>query len=106
MEKIIEAKLRYNRDKLNKFVKIGNKSAIHDYNIKCHLLEDLIESIENNKQQHVMKAGTKRKLLEAWKYCEYNDKSNEFMLEYMQDFAGVDLDCVLNFIQKKLIREG
>ena len=22
------------------------------------------------------------------------------MLEYMQDFAGVDLDCVLNFLQR------
>ena len=47
-----------------------------------------------------MKAETKRKLLEAWQYCDNEDKSTEFMLEYMQDFAGVDLYCVIKFIQK------
>lgn len=47
-----------------------------------------------------MKAETKIKLLEAWQYCDNQDKSTEFMLEYMQDFAGVDLDCVVKFIQK------
>ena len=47
-----------------------------------------------------MKAETKRKLFEAWQYCDDEDKSTEFMLEYMQDFAGVDLDCVMNFIHK------
>jgi hypothetical protein len=46
-----------------------------------------------------MKAGTKRKLFEAWQYCDDNDKSIEFMLQYMQDFAGVDLDCVINFLE-------
>ena len=30
-----------------------------------------------------MKAETKRKLLEAWQYCDNEDKSTEFMLEYM-----------------------
>ena len=47
-----------------------------------------------------MKAETKRKLLEAWQYCDDEDKSTEFMLEYMQDFAEVGLDCVMNFIKK------
>jgi len=47
-----------------------------------------------------MKIETKNKLLAAWKYCDDNDKSTEFMLEYMQDMANVDLDCVINFIQK------
>ena len=47
-----------------------------------------------------MKAETKAKLLEAWQYCDDNDKSTEFMLQYMQDVAGVDLDCVINFIKK------
>jgi lipopolysaccharide biosynthesis regulator YciM len=46
-----------------------------------------------------MKDTTKQKLLEAYQYCNDNDKSTEFMLEYMQDFANVDLDCVLNFLQ-------
>jgi hypothetical protein len=47
-----------------------------------------------------MKTETKNKLLAAWQYCDDNDKSTEFMLEYMQDVANVDLDCVINFIQK------
>jgi hypothetical protein len=47
-----------------------------------------------------MKAITKEKLFEAWQYCDDEDKSTEFMLQYMQDFAGVDLDCVINFLEK------
>ena len=47
-----------------------------------------------------MKAITKNKLFEAWQYCDDNDKSTEYMLQYMQDYAGVDLDCVINFMQK------
>lgn len=46
-----------------------------------------------------MKAITKNKLREAYKYCNENDKSTEYMFQYMQDFAGVDLQCVLNFLQ-------
>ena len=46
-----------------------------------------------------MKAETKSKLLAAWQYCDENDKSTEFMLQYMQDAANVDLDCVVNFLQ-------
>jgi hypothetical protein len=47
-----------------------------------------------------MKAETKNKLLAAWQYCDDNDKSTEFILQYMQDMANVDLDCVINFIKK------
>jgi hypothetical protein len=47
-----------------------------------------------------MKALTKEKLLTAWQFCDDNDKSTEFMLQFMQDFAGVDLYCVVSFIQK------
>lgn len=47
-----------------------------------------------------MKAITKNKLFGAWQYCDDNDKSTEYMLQYMQDYAGVDLDCVINFMQK------
>lgn len=46
-----------------------------------------------------MKTETRNKLKEAHQYCNDNDKSIEFMLEYMQDFANVDLDCVLNYLQ-------
>ena len=46
-----------------------------------------------------MKKTTKIKLLEAWQYCDVNDKSTEFMIQYMQDVAKVDFDCVINFIE-------
>ena len=52
-----------------------------------------------------MKALTKEKLFEAWAYCDENDKSTEFMLQYMQDYAGVDIDCVSNFITKTTDKE-
>ena len=52
-----------------------------------------------------MKEKTRNLLLEAWAYCDDNDKSTEFMIEYMQDVANVDLDCVINFIQKTTIEE-
>ena len=45
-----------------------------------------------------MKASTKEKLFEAWLYCEKEEKSTEFMLQYMQDFAGVSLDVVVRFV--------
>lgn len=49
-----------------------------------------------------MKESTKQKLKIAQQYCDDNDKSTQFMLEYMQDFAGVDLDCVLNYLENKI----
>ena len=54
-----------------------------------------------NLQRKIMKAKTRILLEEAQRYCDDNDKSTEFMLQYMQDFAGVDLDCVVNFLQKQ-----
>ena len=47
-----------------------------------------------------MKKSTKERLFDAWDYCDKNDKSTEFMLQYMQDIADVELDCVLKFIAK------
>lgn len=47
-----------------------------------------------------MKEKTKALLREAKLYCDENDKSTEFMLQYMQDIANVDLDCVLNYLTK------
>lgn len=47
-----------------------------------------------------MKAETRDKLFESWIYCDIHDKSTEFMLQYMQDTAGVNLDCVLIFLEK------
>ncbi len=47
-----------------------------------------------------MKESTKLKLAEAQKYCDDNDKSTEFMLQYMQDFANVSHDCVISYLIK------
>ncbi len=47
-----------------------------------------------------MKQETRTKLLEAFEYCMDEEKSMEFTLQYMQDFASVDLDCVMNFIEE------
>ena len=48
-----------------------------------------------------MKATTRALLEEAQQYCDDNDKSTGFMLQYMQDFAHVDLDCVMKFLENK-----
>lgn len=48
-----------------------------------------------------MKATTKSLLRGAKLYYDENDKSTEFMLQYMQDLANVDLDCVINFLTKE-----
>ena len=47
-----------------------------------------------------MKNKTKLLLDEAYEYCEDNDKSAEFLIEYLQDFANVDLDRVMNYLFK------
>jgi len=47
-----------------------------------------------------MKKETEEKLRQARQYCNDEDKSTEFMLQYMQDFAGADLDCVLKYLQR------
>lgn len=47
-----------------------------------------------------MKEQTKACLEMAMDYCDENDKSTEFMLQYMQDVCGVDLDCVINFLEE------
>lgn len=47
-----------------------------------------------------MKASTKKLLQQAQEWCDDNDKSTEFMLQYMQDAAGVDLDCVIKFLHE------
>ena len=48
-----------------------------------------------------MKESTKIKLEEAYQWCDDNDKSTEFMIEYLQDVCNVSLDCVMNFLQTK-----
>lgn len=48
-----------------------------------------------------MKQSTKQILHEAWNYCDEEDKSTEYMLQYMQDVANVDMECVISFIDKE-----
>ena len=52
-----------------------------------------------------MKTETKNALMTSWSYCDEEDKSTEFMLKYMQDTAGVDLDCVLNFLERTSLED-
>ena len=47
-----------------------------------------------------MKPETRERLFTAWAWCDEEDKSTEFMLQYMQDVAHVSLDTVLNFLEK------
>lgn len=47
-----------------------------------------------------MKESVKNKLFEAWAYCDMKDKSTDFMLDYMQVEANIDLDEVLDFIDE------
>lgn len=37
-------------------------------------------------------------LVDAWNYCDDEDKSTEFMLAYMADMADVDYDTALEFV--------
>jgi hypothetical protein len=48
-----------------------------------------------------MEQTTKEKLRIAQEYCDENDKSTEFMIAYMQDFAGVDFDCVMDYLSEQ-----
>ena len=50
-----------------------------------------------------MKPKTKFLLEEAQAYCDQEDKSTEFMIQYMQDFAEVDFDCVMSFLEKQSV---
>jgi len=52
-----------------------------------------------------MKSETIAKLHGAMEICDEEDRSTEYMLQYMQDYANVSLDCVINFL-KKLAKEG
>ena len=40
----------------------------------------------------------KQILLEAWDYCDEEDKSTEFMLQYMSDSSGLSYDRVVEYV--------
>ena len=44
--------------------------------------------------------GQKQLLLDAWFWCDIEDKSTEFMLQYMSDVAEVDFDEVVDFVRE------
>ena len=46
---------------------------------------------------------TKYMLEIAHQFCDDEDKSTEFMIEYMQDFANTDLDTVIEYLESKAI---
>ena len=48
-----------------------------------------------------MKPETKANLIEAQKICDDEDRSTEYMIQFMQDYARVDFDCVMKFLQQE-----
>lgn len=40
----------------------------------------------------------KQLILEAWDYCDEEDKSTEFMLTYMSDVSGIDYEDIIEYI--------
>lgn len=46
-----------------------------------------------------MKHITKLKLASVHQICEIEEKSTEYMLQCMQDFCNVDLDCCVAYMQ-------
>lgn len=45
-----------------------------------------------------MTAEQKQIILRGWDYCDVQDKSTEFMLQYLSDTSGVDYDEVVEYI--------
>jgi hypothetical protein len=41
---------------------------------------------------------TKLKLAAVHQWCDVEDKSTEFMIQFMQDACKVDHDCVMNYL--------
>ena len=45
-----------------------------------------------------------RAMLEiAQEHCDNEDKSTEFMIAYMEDFANTDFDTVMAFLEEQAI---
>lgn len=51
-----------------------------------------------NRTRVTMKVLTKNALFEAWAFCDEQDKSTAFMLQYMADHAGVEYDVAVDFV--------
>ena len=46
-----------------------------------------------------MKHTTKLKLAAIQQWCDVEEKSTEFMIQFMQDVCKVDCDAVMNYLQ-------
>ena len=47
-----------------------------------------------------MKESTKQLLKEAEEICNVEDRSTEYMIQFMQDHASVDFECVMSYIRQ------
>lgn len=47
-----------------------------------------------------MKQETKNKLFAAWAWCDNEDKSTEFMFNFMSDEAGVSEERAIDFVME------
>lgn len=47
-----------------------------------------------------MKMATRLKIKEAEKICEKEGRSLEYMIQFMQDYAGVSHECVMNYLSR------
>jgi len=47
-----------------------------------------------------MKESTKQLLKEAEEICNAEDRSTEYMIQFMQDHANVDFECVMSYIRQ------
>ena len=83
-------------DGLRSFSKGEKKLIVNDQ----ELSSGSYQSIYQNYLEDVMKEETMQKLKEAQEWCEEEDKSTEFMIEYMKYCANVDHDCVINYLEK------
>ena len=45
-----------------------------------------------------MKQATREKLIEAQRICDEENRSTEYMIQFMQDYAHVSFDAVMNFL--------
>lgn len=46
---------------------------------------------------------TETRLMEAMEYCEREDKSTAFMIQYMMDYSGATRKDVMEFLAKEYI---
>lgn len=53
-----------------------------------------------------MKESTREKLRQAEHICNQEDRSTEYMIQFMQDYAGVDFDCVMKYLRETSDNNG